>query len=232
MPDEIIYREGALTFPEIGSEFASIGSRNLGYLIAATVVMTVGLSAWDLLTNNQAQFLPQLVMNILGQCLVVERLLADRLPGGRGARRYGSIFGVSFLTGLGIALSALLLLLPAIYVTGRWSVAIQAVIAEDRGATDAMQQSWDRTGPSQWLLFAVYLAAMVIFVGGTVGLLAFTGEWAALFDVDATEPVLTTTSILAVNALLVVFSVASWMLSTAIYRCMTTTTGELDSVFA
>lgn len=232
MAGAITYREAPLTFPEIGSEFASVGSRNLGYLIAAAAVMTLGLSAWDLLANSQFQLFPQLVMTILGQCLVVEHLLADRLPDGRGARRYASIFGVSFLTGLGTVLAALLLVLPAIYVSARWSVAIQSVIAEDRGATDAMQQSWDRTESSQRLLFAVYLAVTMLFFGGTFGVLAFTGEWAALFDSEAAEPAVTTTTILMANAVSVVFSVAGWVLSTATYRCMTTTTGELDNVFA
>lgn len=225
-------REAPLTISEVFDEFVRLALQNLSYLLGAFAAITALLTAWDLATNSQAQFIPAFVVSIYAQVLVIERLLADRLPNGRGYRRYLSIFGSSLLTGLGTALATLLLILPGIYVSGRWAVTSPVIIAENQGTTGSMQRSWDITARSQRTLFAIFLIAWAVIAASTFANISISSPFPWLMDLDAEPVVLSSVSVLAINVVGTATYLASWLLSTSIYRCMTTTTGELDSVFA
>ena len=64
--------------------------------------------------------------------------------------RIGSMFGVGLLSGLGIGLGLVLLILPGVYLAGRWFLAVPILLAEDMSVSDALSQSWERT-ENTWL---------------------------------------------------------------------------------
>jgi Membrane domain of glycerophosphoryl diester phosphodiesterase len=95
--------------------------------------------------------------------------------------RLGSLLAVSILTGLGVGLGILLLIIPGVLLAIRWAVATPIVMLEGMGARAAMRRSqelvhghrkaifrvllniWFRTGLA-WFAFSLLAAA---FAGGS-----------------------------------------------------------------
>jgi hypothetical protein len=95
--------------------------------------------------------------------------------------RLGGLLAVSILTGIGVAVGFLLLIVPGILLAIRWAVATPIVMLEGLGARDAMRRSqelvhghrrdvfrvlaniWVRTGLA-WLAFTFLIGA---FASGT-----------------------------------------------------------------
>lgn len=75
---------------------------------------------------------------------------------------------------LGVGFGLLLLILPGACLAGRWLLAVPVLLAEDRGVSDALSESWERTGNSwasctviAFVAFAWQLAPIAagLFVG-------------------------------------------------------------------
>lgn len=75
--------------------------------------------------------------------------------------RIASLFGVGLVTGLGIVFGLLVLVLPGLFLVGRWFLAAPSLFAEDISASQAIQASWDAT-EQHWL--ACTIIAVVIFL--------------------------------------------------------------------
>lgn len=210
------------TVADVLGQFRSVVLANFPFLAAAFAAIVGLYSAFDLLLPQGPQFIPQIVVGIFGQFLVTERLLADRLPEGRGHRRYGAIFGSGLLSGLGIVVGLFLLIVPGLVLVARWSVAVPIIVAENAGATESLGRSWDRTSPSAVPVFLVYLIAMLVYAAGLAAIVA-------AFSADTPDGII---SILSLNTVASVLSVLGWVLAVAVYRCITPGTHGLDAVFA
>jgi len=153
--------------------------------------------------------------------LRAEGLMDDSLSG----RRYGSVFGASFLTTLGAFAGVVLLVLPGFYVLARWSLTVPIIIAEGLGATAAMGESWRRTGPSVWPIFAIFLTALVgvVALGAAVGVIAGIAA--------AGQPAGLLVSALT-NSLGAGFSVLGTMLTIALYALLGHSRRPYDDIFA
>jgi hypothetical protein len=90
-----------------------------------------------------------------------------------GAARFGEMIAVGFRRGLpvvatGVLLSlavlggSLLFLVPGVFVAVATSVAVPAAVVERPGAFGALRRSFALTRGSRWLLFAAFLALLVI----------------------------------------------------------------------
>jgi hypothetical protein len=109
-----------VTFHDIATEVSRLGSRHGTYLALVGGAIAVGYSVLDLMGATGSNTIVGLVVSVFLQYAVTERLLDDRLQPGRGdKRRYWSMFGSGLLSGLGILLCTLLLVLPGIYLAGR-----------------------------------------------------------------------------------------------------------------
>ena len=64
--------------------------------------------------------------------------------------RIASLFGVGLVTGVGIVFGLLVLVLPGLFLVGRWFLAAPSLFAEDISVSEAIQASWDAT-EQHWL---------------------------------------------------------------------------------
>ena len=208
---------------EIVDEFRDLLLMHIFYLLLAIAAITALYSVTDLFATPAATFVPSLVVTIYGQFVVVERLLRDRLPDGKGYRRFGSIFGSGFLSGLAIALALVALVIPGIYLVARWSIAVPTIVAENRSSSESLTASWERTAASILPIFLVYLVAMIVW-GGSI--------WLSIVFSTGTIDVNSMMLIVLGNALVGGVSVLGWVLSVAIYRCITPDDKRFDAVFA
>ncbi|TIX52007.1 hypothetical protein [Alteraurantiacibacter aquimixticola] len=99
--------------------------------------------------------------------IVASYWLARRYLGSRGRlrsdeNRFWSYLGMAILSGIGIVIGFVLLIVPGIFLLVRWSAATGFVIGEQRGVVDSLSASWDATKGHGWTIF---LAALVLIIG-------------------------------------------------------------------
>ena len=210
-------------FGETLLEFRTLFERNTPFLLGVMGGIAAFYSLWDMTVGPTSQLFINLAITIFGQYFVIERLLADRLPDGRGSRRFRSIFGSGVLSGLGIVFGFLFLIFPGIFLLARWSIASPAVIEEDVGSVRALGLSWERTAASSLPLFFVYLLASGIYL---VGLIVIVGLAEAAGQANSWPETIGT------NLAVGVLTVFGWALSTAIYRCLTPRDTGIQDVFS
>jgi hypothetical protein len=89
----------------------------------------------------------------------------------QGFARLGTAIGVAFLTGIGVALGLVLLIVPGVILAVMWAVAIPAAVVERTGVTASLSRSVALTRERRWrVLGATLVAALItILVGAAVG---------------------------------------------------------------
>ena len=156
---------------------------------------------------------------LVAQYYILRRLIdrqglrsADRLGG------FGWFFVVGLVTGLGILLGFASLVLPGIYLYARWSVAGIALIAENRGANDAIGRSWEATRDHALPIALAWLTINLPFIASMVVLFAT----AAAAGPDASISQATGIGLGAIlNLLLYASQVAGWYFTVALYELLT-----------
>jgi hypothetical protein len=87
----------------------------------------------------------------------------------QGMRRLGSALGVALLSGIGIALGMVLLVVPGLILATMWAVAVPVAVIEERSSTAALNRSQELTSGRRWRVFFAYLVSLLIMiVGGAV----------------------------------------------------------------
>jgi hypothetical protein len=89
--------------------------------------------------------------------------------------KIGALVGVALLTGLGVGLGCLLLLVPGIVLAVRWSLAVPVVMLEHATPRTAMRRSREIVHGHGWSVFRVLLN-----VGIITGLLSLLIRFAAI----------------------------------------------------
>ncbi|WP_420143255.1 glycerophosphoryl diester phosphodiesterase membrane domain-containing protein [Sphingobium sp.] len=94
--------------------------------------------------------------------------------------RFGAAFGFNLLTGLGVVVGLLFLIVPGVMLFTRWAVGLPALLRENLGVSEAMERSGTLTAGNRWrilglglLIWGPFLIVMVA-VGGLSA--AFAGE--------------------------------------------------------
>lgn len=132
---------------------------------------------------------------------------ADRLGG------FGSFFVVGLITNLATLLGFVLLILPGIYLSARWSMVDAAVVAENRGFSDAMRRSWDA---SEGNVVPIALAMLAIGVPLIAGM-------ALMFSIAASGDDQTVGGLgfsVAFNLLVYASQICTWYFGVALYRLL------------
>ena len=180
-------------------------------------------TAWDYHFPDSWLSLPQNIVSgiaqywIVRQALAREGLLAENLAGAPA-----SFLGVSIVSGIGILLGFVLLIVPGVILTLRWIPAIPLVLGVERlHANDALGEAWRRTEGHWKAIGAVYLLTLVP-LAGTI----FAYAWEAS-DTAEQLAALGTANILA-NLSMVLL----WTLSLAVYQGFASRTPELEDIFA
>jgi hypothetical protein len=83
------------------------------------------------------------------------------------------LFGLAILSGLGVAIGMMLLIVPGLILATCWLVASPALVVERLGIFQAMQRSLDLSRGHRWALFGIIVLfyIVMIVVGLIVGLI-------------------------------------------------------------
>lgn len=210
-----------VTIGEIFGRLGELLRENAGLAAGCVVGLTAINIGLDAVSTGNAMALPAGLISLGAQYYLTATALEGRglrEPGRRN--RFGAFWGLNIVSGLGILLGYLLLILPGLYLSARWMVASPALLAEDNGVNDALGESWAITQPSFWAILGTLL---VIFVPACLvgfGLSLAFEAWLPAFA----------------TAILYLFLfgafVLSWMASVATYSLLRPGADHLAEVFA
>jgi hypothetical protein len=114
-----------------------------------------------------------------------------------GFKRLGAALGIAILSGIGIFLGLILLIVPGLILGAMWAVAVPAAVIEKRSSTAALSRSQELTSGRRWRVFGAYVVSLLLLwvgdmvVEGALGVVAgfnstasHLGLWAfsALFE--------------------------------------------------
>jgi hypothetical protein len=74
-------------------------------------------------------------------------------------------FGLTILYGLAVALGLILLVIPALFLIARWSLAQPLVVARGDGVMKAFGQSWERTSGNDFPIIVAVLLFWLVPIG-------------------------------------------------------------------
>lgn len=213
-------------------ETRSLASRHSGFLLTILLTIAAGYSALDLLGSGAGNSFASIVVGIFVQYAVMERLLADHARTGlSGKRRYWTLFGSGLLYGLGVLIGLIFLVLPGIYLAGRWLSSSAYVVVEGRSAADSLDASWNQSRAN----VAGHIALALVAFLPTVALFAFFAiaefgsvESAILEGSSIDGPFL----IILSNLIATFGSILAWVTCAAAYSATHSAGGELEDVFA
>jgi hypothetical protein len=194
----------------------------LGLSVAATLAIAAGYSALDLAEATGTNLVATLAVSVFGQYAFTQALLADRIPA-QTKPRYTTLFIVGLLSGLGVLLGIILLILPGIFLIARWSIATPFVVAGGLGGTDALKASWRATEKSWPALFALVL------IGGVVLILAVGGFFVAAEAWGLSE--LSPFVVIPTNIVVGGMTVLVWLFAVAVYQHLLPGESEFTEVF-
>ncbi len=215
-----------ISFGDILTEFLALARRQLGSLAAYSLVMATVMSAVVRTLSTSAASLVSGLIG-LGAMFAFTVILMQReglVNPDAGKPSFMSYFGAGILSGLGIGLGTLFFVVPGFYLLARWSVSYQFVIGEGKFPSAALDASRQATQEAVWVIAAFYFVALIVGIGGVVGVgmlvgrasggaLGLMGDFVAELAVD-------------------VFQALGVVLAIAIYRLVKPQTGELVDVFA
>lgn len=185
---------------DIGSVFeravAAVGSQGLGLMGTALVVvglpqvilswgqMNVGTMTSSGLEAGLAMvggWLLTIIGGVIMQGVVTDVVIADlqrRKPSiGAAVRTAGGVFlvllGLSILSGLGMMIGLILLIVPGVILALIWSVAAPVVVAEKKGVFDALSRSRTLTRDNRLMILLMFVIAFIanIVLGMLIGVL-------------------------------------------------------------
>jgi hypothetical protein len=190
----------------LGRTVALLGA-NAPFVILSIAIMTAVDWAGD--QKTQWAVLARL-LNFLVTLFVEYELILKSLDRcgyavqGHGRRRFGALLGLNLVSGFGISLGLIFLILPGLYLIVRWSVSVPILIAEEAGVFDSLSRSREEAEGRFWTILALLLVVWVPPVAVAVGAAALTPSAPLAFGLVAD---------VAVNLALV----ATWHAAVAIY---------------
>lgn len=220
--------EPKFTLGEVLSQTAILAERNAATALAVSVVIVATNVAFDLYVELEtlgSWLILMSAMAIVGiaQFMVTRGAMASAgMPISRrkgiGTSFAAALFIISILTGIGY----MLLLVPGLYLTARWSIALPLVIGEGERADAAMALSRVRTRDKRFPIFVAQLVASSPWWAGL--LLSFYG----FPNQDAP----TLQSSLVINLLIQLGSLANWYCAVAAHGLLRPQGNDLEDVFA
>ena len=134
-------------------------------LLYVAVLTAAGVAIDQLSVTGSGDLLASILSFALGYVLTVGLLRGGGFSHDGSKRGFGSYFGLSLLSGLGIALGCLLLLIPGLVLFVRWSPAYGYLMAEDVGVWDSLVKAWEQTGAHFWPLALALLPPVALNIG-------------------------------------------------------------------
>ena len=104
--------------------------------------------------------------------------------------KFWPLLGLALLLGLGVVAGAVLLIVPGVILALAWSVAMPALVLEDRGVFDSFRRSAALTRRKRWSIFLLFFLVSLVSLIVQVVLLAVFGGFHELLS---REPSITAT---------------------------------------
>lgn len=192
-------------------------------LVAMLTLVAVATAADTIGADGAGLNLAVGIIAIFAQYAVTRGALrsAGLLRADGKAGRAGAFVLTLILTGLGIALGLVLLILPGIYLWARWSIVAPLIIGDGMGSNEAMGESWSRTQS----IVAPISAALLLL---NVPLLLFVGT---LFFYSDSGPMPLGLALFS-NLLVYAAQTFTWHAAVAIHQLTRDPSGDLEQVFA
>jgi hypothetical protein len=153
------------------AETAHLVRVNPGIAFAALGVMTLLGIVADLYPDFAGPAgLGSIIVNLMLQYEISSGLLLhyDLLEDRTGRRRLWALLGLNIVSGLGILLGLILLVVPGAYLLVRWSAAVPALIAEDAGVSESLGRSAEAVEGRFWHVFGAMLVVWTPFMAGAL----------------------------------------------------------------
>jgi hypothetical protein len=153
------------------SETAHLLRVNAPIALAALAIMTVLGIASDLYSDfagpaSLGSIIVTLVLQYeVSLALLIHYDLLERRP---GRRRLWALPGLNFLSGLGIVLGLILLIVPGAYLFVRWSAAVPALIAEEASIPESLSRSAEAIEGRFWHVLGAILVVWTPFLAGMI----------------------------------------------------------------
>lgn len=119
------------------------------------------------------------IMGIVVQYFLTRHVVArNGLLKGDRPGDFWNMFGANFLTGIGIVLTCIALVIPGLYLAARWSLCSTIVVARRQGATEAIDESWRLTKSHGWTIMAIFVLIWAPALIGmvTIAIIADQGD--------------------------------------------------------
>jgi hypothetical protein len=135
------------------------------FLVTLTVVnCLIDYFTWDAAPMSQLGVTPlRIVIGVFFSYNLLKVMIDRTGLRSRGdADVFLAYFGLTILYGLAIVVGLILLVIPALFLMARWSLAQPLVVARGDGVMKAFGQSWERTSGNDFpILIAVLVLVMI-----------------------------------------------------------------------
>jgi hypothetical protein len=209
---------------------AEVASRSRG----AVLFYVVAVAGVAILADTYSETMPALTLLTAIVGLAANYLLLRALLHDAGLKRegegggFGAYFVVGILSGLGVLLGLVLLVIPAIVLMVRWVAADAIVVSENPGASNALSESWEATRDHFWPLLATMLIGFVPYITAVV----LFGIGAEFYDVVELDGWAIQAGLVVANVLAAIYGVFSSALSVAAYWLLRGDHRSVEEVFA
>lgn len=219
-----------LSTGELAGTVLSLLSRDF----PAAVATILGLTAMDVLAHMFAPALFANLTNIPASVVaffVTRRLIARQgLQVGPRAGRLGWFVLFWIVSTIGILVAFMFLLLPALYLCVRWSMAGAALVAEDLRPLSALGRSWEATRDH---VVAITMTALLISIPTVLGMAGTVAGGFATGLLGGSFQNMAIVTLVVFNLLAYTSGVAWWYFSIVLYQVLAAPAERrLDEVFA
>ncbi|GAB5347341.1 hypothetical protein [Alteriqipengyuania sp. 357] len=192
--------------------------------VAAYLLFTIiGVTLADLFAPEAGGTFAVNFASLAAAFALTLRIVRKGVEGGqRGHRGFLTYLGISFLSGIAIALGLLLLIVPGLILWARWLPAYGYALGEGRGVTEALSDSWEATSGHVGPIICSMLVPSVIGPGAAM---------AVIFIAEGSGPAIWWSSLIA-NALIYGWQAASIAIGLAVFSLLVRRDSELVDVFS
>lgn len=194
-------------------------------LLVWIVALVAAATAADVAGYANEGALPLTILGVFAQTYIV--ISALKIGAADGANpsirpRFATVFGIALLSGLGVLLGGLLLVLPGLFLLIRWWVAVPVALDRNLGVVEAMRESWAMTA-AHWAPIAGLLLGLIALLAIPAGILFITG------GMDEDPPAL----VPSVLFNLVIYGVTNFgtVSTVAVYRIISERGQDLRAIF-
>ncbi|MGH2540774.1 MAG: hypothetical protein ACRDGK_09655, partial [Actinomycetota bacterium] len=169
----VVFAPDTETVTVLGESVETVSGRTAG---AAFLVLIIGLVIGVIINAVlQAAIMRGAAQGSIGDSVDIDASYKW------GFARFGSVLLISVLVGLAVLGGFILLIIPGLIFLVMFSVAIPALVVENRRGTDAMGRSWNLVKGHFWhavgvILLALIIAAVVSGVISAIGT-AISDNW-------------------------------------------------------